>query len=316
MTAKKTKSSVGRRIFGWSIRIAGALLALLLIWMYVEAGVVRLKSADLPLKDLPSAFEGTTVLYVSDLHINSLNSVDKVNALMDELMRLEPDLLLLGGDYTSFDPLMRLSARRTEALNAYAVETEMRDLFFFNLAQYNPPLGKFGVAGEEDNLLERNASSSLADAMALGGVTLLKDEAVRIYKGNEYLTIVGVDDWRTGMQDTRTPAAQVSAAECALLLCHNPEAIPSLNNQPAEDGAWIDAAFSGHTHGGGVCAFGIPLFNPLGRGERYQSGWRMENGAKVLISNGIGNDLLPLRLNASPEAHLITLTRSTGLFAP
>ena len=85
-----------------------------------------------------------------------------------------------------------------------------------------------------------------------------------------------------------------------------------LNNQPASDGIWIDAAFTGHTHGGGIAVGGIPLFNPLGRDERYQSGWHLENSAKVLISNGVGNDLLPLRLNASPEAHLITLTGLGG----
>ena len=312
--AKKKKSPVPlhKRILKWILYILSVLVAALLIWMYTEAGIVRLKSATLPLRGLPAAFEGTKILYVSDLHINSLNSVDKVNALMDELMSLKPDLLLLGGDYTSFDPLMRLSAAGSGSMGAYAVETEMRDLFFLNLNEFHPTLGKFGVAGEEDNLLERNAGTSLADAMALGGVTLLRDNAARVYKGNDCLTIVGVDDWRTGMQDTRTPASQVSAKECVLLLCHNPEAIPMLNNQPASDGIWIDAAFTGHTHGGGIAVGGIPLFNPLGRDERYQSGWHLENSAKVLISNGVGNDLLPLRLNASPEAHLITLTGLGG----
>lgn len=309
---KNTPQPLLRRMLKWIIRVLVCALAALVVWMYVEGGIVRLKSATLPLRGLPSSFEGTKILFVSDLHINSLNSVEKVNELMDELMSLNPDLLLLGGDYTSFDPLMRLTSAGSGNLGAYAVETEMRDLFFLNLAEFHPTLGKFGVAGEEDNLLERNAGTSLADAMALGGVTLLRDKAARVYIGNDCLTIMGVDDWRTGMQDTRTPAGQVSSKECVLLLCHNPEAIPLLNNQPASDGIWIDAVLSGHTHGGGVTIGGIPLFNPLGRDERFQSGWHMENSAKVLISNGVGNDLLPLRLNASPEAHLITLTSLGG----
>ena len=287
-------------------RGAGILAALLIVWMLGEGAIVRLRTAELPIDSLPSSFEGTRILYISDLHINS---VGKVNALMDELMRLNPDLLLLGGDYTSFDPLMRLSAGANGKAGAYAIETEMRDLFFLNLAEYNPPLGKYGVAGDSDNLLERNAGTSLEDAMALGGVTLLRDDAVRISKGDNSIVLVGVDDWSTGMQDTRTPASLVSSKDCVLLLCHNPEAIPSLNNQPASDGIWIDAALSGHTHGGGISLFGVELFNALGRDERFQSGWHLENSAKVLISNGVGNDFLPLRLNAEPQAHLITLTR-------
>ena len=272
--------------------------------MLGEASVVRLKVTELPVNSLPSSFVGTRVLYLSDLHINSLNSVDKVNALMDELMRLNPDLLLLGGDYTSFDPLMRITGGSS---GARAVETEMRDLFFLNLAGYHPPLGKFGVAGENDNILERSAGTSLSDAMRLGGVTLLRNEAARVSNGTDSIALVGVDDWTTGMQDTRTPASLVSSRECVILLCHNPEAIPSLNNQPAQDGIWIDAALSGHTHGGGINLFGFSLFNPLGNDERFGSGWHLENSAKVLISNGVGNDLLPFRLNAEPQAHLITL---------
>lgn len=309
---KNTPLPLHKRILRWFARILGCFVLLIVLWMYFEAGVVRLNSASVPLRDLPASFSGTRILYLSDLHINSLNSVDKVTAMMDELMRLEPDLLLLGGDYTSFDPIMRISAGNSGKMGAYAIETEMRDLFFLHLSKYNPPLGKYGVAGEEDNILERSANASLSDAMRLGGVTLLRDEAARIYKGNECLTIVGADDWRTGVQDVRIPASKVTADECVILLCHNPEAIPPLNNQPATGGAWIDLALTGHTHGGSISLFGRELFNPLGADERFQSGWHKENYAKVLISRGVGNDLLPLRLNAAPQAHLITLTSIGG----
>lgn len=307
---KKPQETVSQKILRAALRLGGLAAAVLIVGMLIEGSAVRLKSSSLSLRDLPSSFDGTRVLYISDLHINSLNSVEKVSTLMDELSRLNPDLLLLGGDYTNFDPIMRISAGTSGKSDSYALETEYRDLFFLSLADFNTPLGKYGVAGENDNLLERSAGTSLEDAMSLGGVTLLRDEATRIEKDGSYLTLVGVDDWSTGLQDTRTPASQVSSKDCVLLLCHNPEAIPSLNNQPASDGMWIDAALSGHTHGGGINLFGIELFNPLGQNERFHAGWHKENSAKVLISKGVGNDFFPLRLNASPEAHLITLRRS------
>ena len=309
MPVKKKKTppvSPAKMFIRKLVRYAAVLLAALLVWMVMSSGVVQLRFAELPIKSLPSSFIGTRILYLSDLHINSLNTVDKVNALMNELMTLNPDMLILGGDYTSLDPIMRITGASSDAR---AVETEMRDLFFLNLSSYSPPLGKYGVAGENDNLLERSAGTSLKDAMSLGGVTLLRDEAVRISKGTDSLVLVGVDDWSTGHQDTRTPAALAHSSDCVILICHNPEAIPSLNNQPAVDGIWIDAALTGHTHGGGVNLFGHSLFNPLGSDARFQSGWHLENSAKVLISNGVGNDFLPLRLNASPEAHLITLVQ-------
>ncbi len=161
-------------------------------------------------------------------------------------------------------------------------------------------------------MLDRDGGGSLAAVMASGGVTLLRDQAIRLEKDGASLVILGVDDWTTGMQDVRTPPSLVDASDCVILLSHNPEAIPTLNTQPASGGAWIDLALTGHTHGGGVCLFGRELFNPLADDERYTAGWHRENSAKVLISTGIGNTFLPLRLNARPQAYLITLTRAGG----
>lgn len=303
-------SALQRTILSILGRIAVFLAVVVIGWMVMEGSTVHIMSARLPLKQLPANFAGTRILYLSDVHLNSLNSVGKVNSLMAELERLEPDLLLLGGDYTSFDPLMRVSAFFRRESSPYAVEAEMRDLFFLKLADFDAPLGKYAVAGEHDNLLERLSGYSLKEAAALGGVTLLRNEVVRIERDGQTLTLVGVDDWSTGLQDTRTPASLVSAKECVILLSHNPEAIISLNNQPASDGMWIDAALTGHTHGGGISPFGSEWFNPLGRHERFRVGWHRENIAKVLISSGVGNDFLPLRLGAAPEVHLIELVPS------
>jgi len=113
------------------------MFALLVVWMLIEGSAVRLKSSVLPLRDLPSAFEGTRVLYLSDFHINSFNTPEKVSALMEELKKLNPDLLLLGGDYSNFDPVMRISTGSSGKTGVYALETELRDLFFLSLYRRN-----------------------------------------------------------------------------------------------------------------------------------------------------------------------------------
>ena len=127
---KKPPEPASSKFLRALLRVAGVLAALLIAWMLIEGSSVRLKSASLAVDDLPSSFEGTRVLYLSDLHINSLNSVEKVSALITELKKLSPDLLLLGGDYTNFDPLMRISAGSSGKTGVYALEAEYRDLFF------------------------------------------------------------------------------------------------------------------------------------------------------------------------------------------
>ncbi len=288
------------------IQITSLLVCLLMIWMFCEANIVQLKPAELFLPQLPYAFKGTRVMYLSDLHISLLNSPEKVNALIDQIMQLEPDLLLLGGDYTSADPLTYVRGTVMPG-GAAGVQSSMRDLFFENLAQYNPPLGKFAVAGEHDALPDGSGVSSLEASAAKGGVTLLRNETVRIERGGQSLVIMGIDDWTHGEKNVRGPSQMVSGSDCVIVLCHNPEAIPLLNSYPASDGFWIDLALCGHTHGGIARVGSFELFNSTSDRQRFAAGWHLENSARVLISRGVTNDLLPLRFFASPEVHLITL---------
>jgi len=304
----KRKQRPARRI---AARLAALLPLALAVFMAIQGGVIRLSCVELPLRDLPPAFDGTVIVYVSDIHLTALNSLGKVNALMRQLSRIQPDLLLLGGDYTGNDVIGRLISQSGREVYA-ARQTEMRDLFFLQLADFEAPLGKFAVAGDMDNLLERNAGAPLSEAAALGGVRLLRDEAARVTKDGQSLTLVGVDEWRTGMQNTRTPASGLRSADCVILLSHNPEAIPQLAAQPGVDGGtWIDAALAGHTLGGQVRLGGYEVFSPLASEERYRAGWHMENGVKVLISQGLCGSFLPLRLGTSAEVHVITLRRAT-----
>ncbi len=308
-TPEKQKNTVVtffKNLPKWVLYLPLVIVCALVIWMCCEANMLQLKSSEISVTDLPYSFRGTRVMYISDLHINSLNSPSKVNALIDEVMQLEPDLLLLGGDYTSSDPIIQL--RGAFSSSAAAVESDMRNLFFANLAQYTPPLGKYAIAGEQDNRLDSFAeSSSLEQAMKRGGVTLLRNEIVRIKKDNQTLVLVGIDDWTTGEKDVRSWTEDLSARDCVILLCHNPESVPILNSYPASDGFWIDLALCGHTHGGIISVGSFEVFNFTADRYRFSAGWHQENAAKLLISRGVSNSLIPMRLNAAPEVHLITL---------
>ncbi len=308
-SAKKGGKKRGRR---WLLKLAVLLAAALVATMAVLGSVVRLSCVELPLRDLPAAFDGVKIVYVSDLHLTAFNPLVKVTALMKELEKIQPDLLLLGGDYTGNDVLGRLICQsRGESFSAR--QTETRGLFFLALADFEAPLGKFAVAGDMDNLLERGAAMSLVDAASLGGVQLLRDESAVVHKGGQSIAIVGVDDWRSGMQDTHTPARGRRSDDCVIVLSHTPEAIPQLAVSPGQDGGrWVDAALTGHTLGGLVKLGGYEVFSPLASDDRYSAGWHLENGAKVLISQGLCGGFLPLRLGTYAEVHVITLRTETN----
>ena len=304
---KTTHRSAGRVLARLLLTAIALLLAVMMVW----GSFVTLECTDLPLRDLPAAFDGVKIVYISDIHLTTFNSLSKVKSLFKRLEKLKPDLLLLGGDYTGND-LVRLAANIGDDSAYDAAMTDLRDLFFMSLAEFDAPLGKFAVAGDMDNLLERSAGTPLEDAAALGGVTLLRDEAARVVKDGQTLTIVGVDDWRTGLQDARTPAAGLAADDCVIVLSHTPEALPQLNGQIALGGGlWMDAALTGHTLGGQIKLGKHELFNPLSSDERYLSGWHMENSTKTLISTGLSGATFTFRLVSTAQVHLITLRVQT-----
>ena len=308
MGAKKDQGKPKRR----ALKFVALLAALLVLYMAVRGSVVRVSCVDLPLRDLPPAFDGTKIVFVSDIHLTTLNPLAKTAAMMRQLEKIQPDLLLLGGDYTGTDLVGRLLCHGSN--EAYAArQAETRALFFIALADFPAKLGKFAVAGDMDKLVGSGSGMSLEDAASLGGVTLLRDQTALIQRGGQTLSIVGVDDWRTGMQDTHTPARGQRSRDCVIVLSHTPEALPQLADQPGADGGqWIDAALTGHTLGGQIKIGKRELFNPLAQEERYSAGWHMENGVKLLVSQGLSGTFLPLRLGTSAEVHVITLRRQTN----
>ena len=312
MAARKKKGKKKERSFSrLFVRFVLLLIVALLCVMIAEGSVVRVVSVELPLRDLPAAFDGIRIVYLSDIHLTALNPLSKVKALMKRLEVIQPDLLILGGDYTGNDVVGRMISQGSGDLYG-ARQIRDRDMLFFALADFPAPLGKYAVAGDMDNVLERSAQMSLADAADLGGVKLLRDEWVRVTKDGQSIVLSGADDWRTGIQDVQTPARGLRGSDCVILITHNPEAVFQLAAQPGADGGrWIDAALAGHTVGGQVRFGDYEVFSPLASDKRYNAGWHIDNGTKLLISEGLSGDFLPLRLGTDAQVHVITLRRQT-----
>ena len=290
----------------WRILALALILPVLLVgYMALEADVVRVVYADVYLSDLPKAFEGTRILFVSDLHVDNFCPPEKAAALVNQLQALKPDLFLMGGDYSALDAVdyARALTGGTQLSEAKRALSAKRDQFFLMIRSFEAPMGKYAVPGNHDyELQDLDASASL------GGLTLLKNSGKVLKKGGQNMIVSGLDDWRAGEQEIEKIASAVRGSDFVILLSHNPDALPSVISQSAADEApWADLVLSGHTHGGQVALFGRGLFSSSIYGNRYVSGWYEDGGSMLMVSNGTGSYMLPLRLGAPPQAHLITL---------
>lgn len=278
----------------------------MLIVCAVQGAIVRLEITEVTLDDLPEAFDGLRIVYLSDLRLHTLNPTRRTLRMLEQLGKLEPDLILLGGDYNTYHPIMALQTGSRE--NGFLREAQQRDEFFAGLAAIQATYGVYAVAGDQDNLLDSRTGGTLERAAGLGNVTVLRDDAVRLQKDGQTLILAGVDDWKTGRQDVTTLAETMSGADCVILLSHEPDAIPALRAQRAPDGdEWIDLALCGHLMGGQIRLFGKALINPSIYADRYLDGWYREGETTMLITRGVGSNPLPLRLGSTPQVHLLTL---------
>lgn len=274
---------------------AAVLIALLV--MRVTASVTFVRYADVWLPDLPRAFDGVTALFISDLNISGAHDEAACERLMGKLAALCPDMLLLGGDYSTGNIVDLLNGSQGKA-QAYAAA------FARSLVNFQAPLGKFAVLGEEDD------ASALAEAFSYAGVRLLRHDGAYLEREGETLALVGLDDVSGANAGCEALARNFSGDECVLVLAHNPAACTDIRvSEGKGGGAWADLVLSGHTLGGQISIFNRTLRSFSEEEARHTAGWYDTDDLPVLVSQGLGCRDVKLRLGTRSEVWFLTLRR-------
>ena len=225
------------------------------------------------------------VAFASDFHAGPATAPRLLAAVGRALHAMQPDLLLLGGDYVSF-----------HARHIRALEPLLRDI--------PAPLGKLAVLGNHDLIGD---DAYIVDRLAAVGVRTLVNEAVRLPAPHDDVWVCGLDDAAQGAPDAARAFAGADGVR--LLLAHSPDALSSVGPRDFAVG------FCGHVHGGQfVLRSGRPLVTHKGEwSRRYMRGGLVERASPgagqrtLLVSRGIGCGNFPLRHRADPQVHLCLL---------
>ena len=271
---------------GAGLAAAGAAAGAYAAW--IEPTWVQVVSQDLPVPNLPPAWEGLRVVHIADLHHGRSVPLEYLARCMQRVADLAPDLLAVTGDFVSdADPRFGSAAAG----------------LFAGLA---PPFGIFACLGNHDYGIVRPTPPELARLRSVArdlesaGVRVLRNEAVRLARGSEDLWIAGTDDLWAGRSDPVRAMRDVPQGAANIVLCHNPDAAEDL------EAAGCGAALAGHTHGGQVQ---IPLLGPpilpVRHRERYE-GLHRVGGLWLYITRGLGW-WLRVRFACRPEITVHTL---------
>lgn len=271
------------------LRLMIVLVALFILsWPLWETFMLETEETTLTSPDLPQTIGQLRIVYATDIHKGGLYSSGRVSSLISHINACNADIVLLGGDYADD--------------SQGAVE------FFRQMPAIHARYGVFAVLGNHDRTVPEANVTTIRSVMQSAGVTPLVNSVSRVQIGTGSIYIAGIDDVHNGRPDLKGVAAQVSASDYVIFLCHSPAAIPDALKAVDQSGRkdWFDLGLFGHTHGGQIALLG-PMLKDDQVSRQYLKGWFRHNRADLLVSRGVGTTGVPLRLFCTPQIHLITV---------
>ncbi len=246
-----------------------------------NACAIEVRENEVVLDRLPAAFDGFTLLHLSDLHADLSPAI--TDAIAERAASCRADICVMTGDYRSlthgpWEPAAEATARVIAGLR----------------------MPVYGVLGNHDFI-------EMAPALEAAGATMLVNEHAAIERGSERIWIVGVDDPHIyESANIERGAEGTDGNGVRILLCHSPE--------PYRKAAFggLDLMLCGHTHGGQFCLPGgfAPICNARAPRRMSRGAWRFRD-LQGYTSVGCGCSGVDARYNCPPEIVLHRLRRPT-----
>lgn len=227
-----------------------------------------------------AGLDGFKICHLSDIHNRRFG--DKNRRLVGLAAEQQPDIIVVTGDL--------VDARHTDIPAALELIEQLVDI---------APL--YYITGNHEENLPTVAYNGLIESLYSLGVNMLDGRAEVISRGGEMLNIAGFFDKNDFPM--RIAEGLVRDDMLNILINHRPQFAPEYA------GAGFDVAFSGHAHGGQMRIPGVggviapdQMFFP-----EYSEGMHRFGDRATVISRGVGNSLIPFRVNNRPEVVVLTL---------
>ncbi|AIG26627.1 metallophosphoesterase [Brevibacillus laterosporus] len=259
-------------------------------WVYWGNTAIQTTKININSEKIPESFDGFTIVQVSDLHNAEFGN--NQSTLLNAIKAVSPDFIAVTGDL--------IDSNHTDVAKA---------MEFINGAIEIAPV--YYVTGNHEARSDQYAK--LKQQILEAGVIMLEDEGTTIKREGASIRLFGLNDPNftatddayesVAMVDTKLKARLSKNNEYTILLSHRPE----LFDIYAENS--IDLVLSGHAHGGQVR---LPFIGGLvapnqGFFPKYSEGVHEKEQTKMIVSRGLGNSIIPVRINNRPELVVITL---------
>ena len=235
---------------------------------------------------IDDALEGYKIAQISDLHNKEFGKNQLV--LLNILKSEKPDIIVITGDLAD--------SRNTEIDKA---------LRFVDGAVKIAPV--YYITGNHEYRFIKDDWDRLMQGMEKIGVILLDDKVIHMEtESSNGFYLLGLSDNDLSNDCLKALCSQIESDKLQIVLAHEPQ---YLNEYSA---AGVDLVFSGHAHGG---QFHLPLIGGIvapdqGLFPRYTSGKYVEDGTTMVVSRGLGNSVIPVRIFNRPEVVIVELQKT------
>lgn len=241
---------------------------------------------------IPESFKGYKILQISDLHNKEFGS--KQNKILAKIEKINPDIIVITGDL--------IDSNNTN------IDVAM-DLIdgIINIA----PI--YYVSGNHEAW--SGSYNDLKSKLENSGVVVLDNKKTEFFNDRNSIDIIGLADtsfiesnWLEygGNSETKNLLNKLTedSTNFKILLSHRPELFDIYSNSN------VNLVFSGHAHGG---QFRLPFIGGLiapdqGFFPKLTEGIHTSNNTSMIISRGLGNSIVPVRIFNRPELIVVTLS--------
>ena len=303
--------------FSWAGMLVGGGLFSTLIYGFGNKYSYQLKKMQMAFSNLPAAFKGLKIVHISDIHSGSFADKAAVQRGVDKILAVKPDLILFTGDLVN---------NLAEEMNDY------KEIF----SRLNAPLGVFSILGNHDygdyvkwdddddehkkkeelegkklwTAKQHENLEQLKIVHTSMGWRLMMDENVILEKGDDKISLLGVQNWSSKVRfpkygDLQKAYSGLEKESFKILMSHDPS---HWDAEVIKDYPDINLMLSGHTHG---MQFGVEIpgfkWSPVQYVYNQWAGLYEKGNQKLYINRGFGFIGYPGRVGILPEITVIEL---------
>ncbi|MGY4688539.1 metallophosphoesterase [Salibacterium sp. K-3] len=278
-----------RKIITFSLGI----LIFSLVYYFLQLNWISVTNEKVHLDDLPEEFDGYKIVQLSDLHNKEFG--DGNQRLAKKINKIKPDMIVITGDMltnardvpNNGDVLINLLENIHKGYPIYYVTGEHEEGLYYE------DRNKYQKEGTKEDYEEKLSNL---------GVTVLNDERTTITRQGAKINLYGLKEHLSGEIQIEERLGETNKDEVNILLSHRPFYFENFSDWGA------DVVFSGDTHGGMVhLPFIGGTVSTEGFFPEYDGGLFYKENSTMVVSRGLGNNPIPLRINNRPELVEITI---------